>query len=88
MAVNFIFPKDNKDEGVMHSKSVHKEIKINDKAGKVIEKVLKTLLSRYQNNLETSKRGSGFIFDCIHLYLYKCHKINPNRGEPYVDCSN
>ena len=46
MAVNFIFPKDNKDEGVMHSKSVHKEIKINDKAGKVIEKVFKTLLNR------------------------------------------
>ena len=72
----------------MHSKSDNKEIKINDKAGKVIEKLFKKLLNRYQNKLETSKRGSDFIFDCIHLYLYKCHKINPNHGEPYVDPSN
>ena len=38
MAVNFTSSKDNEDEGVMHSKSVNKEININEKAGKVIEK--------------------------------------------------
>ena len=38
MTVNFNSSKDNEDEGVMHSKSVNKEININEKAGKVIEK--------------------------------------------------
>ena len=38
MAVNFASSKDNEDEGVIHSKSVKKEININEKAGKVIEK--------------------------------------------------
>ena len=37
----------------MHSKSDNKEIKINDKAGKVIEKLFKKLLNRYQNKLGT-----------------------------------
>ena len=64
----------------MHSKSDDKEIKINDKA----DKVFKSLLNRYQNNLETSMRGSDFIFDCVHLLYYKLQKINLNRGS-YLD---
>ena len=43
----------------------------------------KSLLHRYQNNLETLTRGIHFIFDCVHLLYYKCHKINPNRGGLY-----
>ena len=30
-------------------------------------------------------KGSDFIFDCIHLLNYKCHKINPNCGGSYID---
>ena len=30
-------------------------------------------------------KGSQFVFDCVHLMYYKCHKINPNRGSSYVD---
>ena len=29
-------------------------------------------------------RGSDFIFDCINLLYYKCHKINANRGGLYT----
>ena len=29
--------------------------------------------------------GSDFIFDCVQLLYYKCHKINPNRGGSYID---
>ena len=36
----------------MHSKSDSKEIKISDKADEVIEKLFKSLLNRYQNNVE------------------------------------
>ena len=35
---------------------------INDKANEVIEKNFQLLLSRYQIGLETSMRGSDFIF--------------------------
>ena len=30
-------------------------------------------------------KNSEFIFDCVHLLHYKCHKINPNRGGSYRD---
>ena len=69
----------------MHLKSDNKEVKINDKADQVIENPLKSLLNRYQNSLEASVRGKGFVFDCVHLLYYKCHKINPNHGGSYID---
>ena len=70
----------------MHSKSDNKEIKINDKRDKVIKKNLfKSLLNGYQNNLETSVRGSEFFSDCVHLLYYKCHKINFKRVGSYIN---
>ena len=64
--MDFISSKDNDEERVMHSKSDNKEIMINDTVDEVIEKRFKSLLSRYQNNLETLMRGSDFIFDCVN----------------------
>ena len=88
ITANFISFEDNDEERVMHSKSDNKKIKINEKSDKFVKKLFKSLLNRYQNNLETSKGGSDFIFDYIHLDLYKCHKVNPNHGESYIDSSN
>ena len=41
----------------------------------VIDKLLKSLHSRYQENLETSMKRSDFIFDSVQLLYYKCHKV-------------
>ena len=30
-------------------------------------------------------KGSDFIFDCIHLVHYKCHKINLKCGGSCID---
>ena len=30
-------------------------------------------------------KGSEFVFGYVHLLYYKFHKINPNRGESYLD---
>ena len=81
IAINSIFPKDDNDEeGATHSKSDNIKIIINDEADKVIKKLFKSLEKIYQNNLEKSMKGSEFIFDYVHLFYYKCHNINPNRG--------
>ena len=70
MAMNFMSSKDNDKECVMHSKSNNIEIMINDKADEVIEELFQSLLSRYRIGLETSMKGSDFIFDCVHLIYY------------------
>ena len=51
---------------------------IYDEADKVIEELSEPFLYRYQIRWETSMKGSDFIFDCVNLLYYKCHKICPN----------
>ena len=86
MVVNFISSiDDNDEECAMHSKSDNIEIIIKDKAGEVIEKLFDSLIRKYQIGLEKSMRGTDFIFDCVHLLSYKCHKINLSRGRLYID---
>ena len=67
ITINFISSKVNDEERVMHSKSDNIEIMINDKADEVIEVLFESLFNRYQIGLETSIRGSDFIFDCVYL---------------------
>ena len=57
---------------------------ITDKADKVIEELFQSCLVRYQLWLETSMKRNEFVFDCVHLLYYKCHKIISNWGESYI----
>ena len=72
--------KDNDEECVMHSKSGNIEFMIYDKADEAIKKLFESLLNGYQIGLETSMKGSDFIFECVYLLYYKCYKINLKRG--------
>ena len=58
IAINFISSKDDNDEEhVMHSKSDKIEIMTNDEADEVTEELFKSLLNRYQNNLQEPIKG-------------------------------
>ena len=58
---------------------------IYDKTYEVIVKRFELLLNRYEIGLKTSMKVSDFIFNSIHLLIYKCHKINLNQGGSYID---
>ena len=81
IVINFISSIDNDEERVMHSKSDNIEIMINDE---FIKEFFDSVKNRYQNNLELMK-SSEFVFDYVHLFYYKYHKINPNCGGSYID---
>ena len=85
IAINFIFSKDTDEEHVMHSKSDNIEIVIYNKGDKVIQELFESFLFRYQADLEELIKDSDFIFDCINLLYYKCHKIDVKRGRSYID---
>ena len=59
---NFIFSIDNDEERVMHSKSDHIEIIINDEVDELTKELFDSLKNRYQNNLEWMK-GCEFFFN-------------------------
>ena len=54
---------------------------------KFLKELFQSLLSRYQIWLEKSMKDSEYVFDCFQLLYYNCHKINPSRGESYIDSS-
>ena len=68
----------------MHSKIDNIEIMINDEADEVIKKLFNLLKNRYENNLGSMK-NTEFVFDYVHLFYLKCHKINPNRSWSYIN---
>ena len=78
VAFNFMSSKDNDEERAIHSTSGNIELMIYDNTNEVIKELFESLLNRYQIGLETSIRSIDFIFDCVHLLYYKCHKINLN----------
>ena len=69
----------------MHASSGNIKFKPYSDANNVIDKLLKSLRSKFQVNLITSMRGSDFIFDSVQLMYYKCHKVNFRRGGSYID---
>ena len=69
----------------MNSKSDNMEVMAYDKTDEVIEELFESLLSRHQIGLETSMRGSDFIFDSISLLHHKCHKIDFKRRGSNID---
>ena len=71
---------DNDEERVTHSKSDNIEVMGYDKADEVIEELFESLLYRHQIGIETSMRGSDFIYDSLCLLHYKCHKMIFKRG--------
>ena len=56
-----------------------------DDVSDVVNKLFESLLSRYQDNLGASIRGSDFVFDSVHLMHFKCHRVTFKRGESYID---
>ena len=68
----------------MHSKSDNIKMMIHDEVNEVMKELFDQLKNRYQNILESMK-GSEFLFDYVHWFYYKCHKINLNRGGLYID---
>ena len=85
IAIIFTSSKHTDQEPVIHSKNGNIEIITYDKADKVIKEFFDLLFKGYQVGLETSLKGKDFIFYCVHLLYYKCHKVNITHAEPYIN---
>ena len=81
-AINFISSKDTAKECVMHS--TNGNIKYAP-YNKVVNELFELLCSKCQDNLETSMRGSEFIFDSVQLRYYKRHEVNFKRDGSCID---
>ena len=80
--INFISSKDTEEECVIHSTNGNVK---STPYNKVVNELFELLCSKYQDNLETSIRGSEFIFDLVQLMHYKCHEVNFKRDGSCID---
>ena len=69
----------------MYSTSNNIKLTSYNDVNEVFNKLFESLLSRYQDNLETLMRQRDFICDSVQLMYYKCLKISFKRSGSYID---
>ena len=84
--INFISLKPGSDETrVMHTKSDNEELANVSDTDEIIKELFKSLLQRYQENLQEKMRGSDFAFDGVNFLYYDFNEISINKGGSYID---
>ena len=84
--INLISSRPGSDETrVMHTRSVNEEFTNGSDMDEIIKELFKSLLQRYQENLQEKMRGSDFAFDGIDFLYYDFNKISISRGGSYID---
>ena len=70
----------------MYTNSDNVVIMICYETDKIIEKLFKSLLERYQQGLEEKMgEGSNYLFDSVDLLHYRLHKMSLNRDGSHID---
>ena len=84
--INFISLRPGSDETrVMHTRSDNEEFMNGSDTDEIIKELFKSLLERYQKNLQEKMRGSDVVFDGVNFLYYDFNKISISRGGSYID---
>ena len=84
--INFIYLRpDSNETRVIHTRSDNKEFMNGSDTDEIIIELFKSLLERYQENLQEKMRGSDFAFDGVNFLYYDFNKISINKGGSYID---
>ena len=84
--INFISLRPGSDETrVMHTKSANEEFMNGSDMDEIIKGLFKSLLQRYQENLQEKVKGSDFAFDRVNYLYYDLNKISISKSGSYID---
>ena len=84
--INFISQRPGSDEtGVIHTRGVCEEFMSGIETEEIVEKLFKSLLQRYQDNLNEKMRGSDFIFNGINYLFYDFNRVSISKGGFYIE---
>ena len=85
MSIIFTSSTDSDEICKMHAKSDNIEIMMGSETEEIIKELFKSLLQKYQEQLEESMRGTEFIFDSVDLLYYQLHKTRLKNIKSYID---
>ena len=68
----------------MHTRSVNEKFMNGSNTDEIIKELFKSLLERYQENLQEKMKGSDFAFDGVNYLYYDLNKISISKGGSYI----
>ena len=84
--INFISLRPGSNETrVMHTRSVNEEFMNGSDTDGIIKELFRSLLQRYQENLQEKMKGLDFAFDGVNYLYYDLNKISISKGGSYID---
>ena len=84
--INFISQRPGSDETrVMHTRSVCEEFMSGSETEEIVEKLFRSLLQSYQDNLNEKMRGSDFIFNGVNYLFYDFNRVSISKGGSYIE---
>ena len=84
MGINFISTNDTGEIRTYHVNSDNEEIRLGNETNDIINRLIESFLSKYQNEEKILRNGSNFIFESVNLLTYHIHKIDLKRGKSYI----
>ena len=84
--ISFISQKPNSNEiRVMFTRSTPEEFMFGSETEEVAEKLIMSILQKYQDNLQDKMKGSDFIFNGINYLYYDLNRITVSKGGSYIE---
>ena len=84
--INFISQRPGSDETrVMYARSVCEEFMSGSETEEIVEKLFKSLLQVYQDNLNEKMRGSDFIFNRVNYLFYDFNRVSISKDGSYIE---
>ena len=84
MSVNFISSNDTGELRTFFVWSDNEEIRLGNETDNIINRLIKSFLTNYQNGEKISRNRSNFVFESVDLLTYHIHKTNLKRGKSYI----
>ena len=84
MGVNFISINDTGEIRTTYVNGDNEEIRLGNETYGIINRLIESFLSKYQNEEKILRNGSNFIFESVNLLTYHIHKIDLKRGKSYI----
>ena len=69
----------------MHTRSVCEKFMSGSETEEIVEKLFRSLLQRYQDNLNEKMRGSDFIFNGVNYLFYDFNSVSRSKGGSYIE---
>ena len=84
--ISFVSLKPDSDETrLIYTRSDPKEFMNGSETEEIIESLCRSLLQKYQDNLNEKMRGSDFIFNEINYLFYDFNRVSISKGGSYIE---